>query len=398
MALNLVLNGFVYADGSGTVTFTGHSDIFGPVNLTINALQNVLTNASEITGTVTDGPGAGPSPIPTTIMGVAPGFPFDDGSGDEGMPGMPGQPGGVGATGLQGIPGIFGLDGNTGDEGMPGIPGQIGATGATGATGASGFGVPGISGDDGEEGIPTSISLDIKHILGLPTGTGFWNSVSGVLDAVAMAYAIAAVKVSSFNLTGLTIPLASSFTNANGGTATFATADKSNRFQVSMTGSSNGGTTIAVATQNAALIATPYTIDIGLMTTFPPGSTGALTGIFLSDGTKYLAFYAGVSSGAGKIFIDSYTVRTSGTVVNKLNINTATISQPIWLRITDSGTTRNYLISPNGQDYTVAFSEPTNTFLTPTATGICQFYTGGQSVKAAVQHYLVSSGVLGDGA
>ena len=227
-----------------------------------------------------------------------------------------------------------------------------------------------------------------------PTGTGFVETTSGAFNAAATTFAAAAVQVSSFNLTGLTIPLAASFTNANGGAVSFTTTDKSNRLQVALAAGSNGGTTLAVATQNATFPAGSYTIDICILSTMT--SQGGLTGIFLSDGTKYLAFYAGASSGAGKIFVDSYTVRTSGTVTNKLNLNSGTISQPFWLRITDNGTTRQYLTSPNGQDYSVAISEANTTFLTANAIGICQFSTSTLGIKAAVQHYLVSNSVLGD--
>lgn len=151
LALNLTLSGMVYADGTGAVTFTGTSDTFGDVNITINALQTVLTNASSLDGTVTDG--GGPSPLPpfvNRILGAAPGFPLEDMFGEEGMPGLPGRHGMDGTIGRDGVGGLPGIDSS--EDGLDGLPGPLGQSGNQGIQGIQG--VPGFLAYDGEDGDP----------------------------------------------------------------------------------------------------------------------------------------------------------------------------------------------------------------------------------------------------
>jgi collagen type VII alpha len=172
LALNLNFNGLVNADGTGSITFTGTSDVFGPLSFTLSGVQNVLSNSAALSGTVTSTPGGGGG---GAILNSFRSLLVSTEDGEDGLPGIKGDTGGTGAIGptgptgsagqsallaqdgedgLDGIPGAAGLAGATGvpgstgvagipwfdivEDGLDGFPGQAGATGATGATGSVG--------------------------------------------------------------------------------------------------------------------------------------------------------------------------------------------------------------------------------------------------------------------
>lgn len=201
--------------------------------------------------------------------------------------------------------------------------------------------------------------------------------------------------ISCFNLTGLSVPISTSFTTV--GSQTTA-SDRSGRLVLIVTSSTNlNGIKIAG-------IATPYTIDVCLqMVGIPASNDSAWAGLLLSDGTKFRAFYSGTgntsgtSSGSLKFAVDNWSTQTSfsSTVINEVIEG---ISGSRFLRITDNGTTRTFFASCNGMDFVQVYSEPTNTYVTPTTFGIAIYSNAANSVtsKTVVHHWLITNSVLGD--
>lgn len=268
---------------------------------------------------------------------------------------------------------------------------SVGTPGAAGATGL--MGLPGIDGEAGEEGMPGSVGLNLNRITGVPTGTGIAETTGGIFNTAATTFAAGAIQLSSWNLTGLSLPVTASFASFNGGSGSFTATDKSNRLQLMLT--NNGTTGLAGLMQNS--IAAPYTIDVGF-STVTPNNAGGLTGIGISDGTKYIVFYVGTSGGVSKWLVETYQT-SNGTVATQGSATLNVAGGTFWLRMTDNATNRVYQISSNGQDFeTVLTALSTTGFTTPTKFGMVMFCTSTVSaMKAAYYHFLVSSGILGDG-
>lgn len=226
------------------------------------------------------------------------------------------------------------------------------------------------------------------------TGTGYFHATSGVLDSAAITPQQVARDIGSFNSAGLIVPTASQFTASSG---VISATDLVGRMQI------NGiltTSTQAALVYNTALPSTPYTIDLAISSSLWGGTSGGAAcgiGILLSDGTKYLGHQIIQSATLGQgneLFIFSLTT-LGGTATSKYN---PAISLINFLRITDDGTTRKYWVSSNGLDFIMVFSESTNTFLTPTSTGIIIRYNGtsASSFKAALYGWLISNSILGD--
>jgi hypothetical protein len=189
-----------------------------------------------------------------------------------------------------------------------------------------------------------------------------------------------------------TPPLAANFSTFG---STVTVSDKIGRMQLVVSSASGQ---LRGITQNS--IATPYTIDAHIHHTGAPAAgdeSGA--GLCLSDGTKYIQFTIGNTNGVLVSRIITWATSSSGATV------LATISLTVnpgdfYVRITDDGTTRKYLLSANGKGYFQVFSHATNTFLTHSKFGIGIYNNafGSLASKTAVDNWLVSSSVLGDAA
>jgi hypothetical protein len=189
-----------------------------------------------------------------------------------------------------------------------------------------------------------------------------------------------------------TVPLAAAFTPFG---ANITLTDKSDRLQVNWTAQS--GNHLQGGVQSS--ISTPYTVDLGMtlngVTT--TGSTSVLGGLCLSNGTGFRAFYAGISSGALNVFVQAWTNLNSAGAAAFTLTNWTGGSANFFLRITDNGTTRSYLLSTDGKTFILGASEPTNTSITPTQFGIC--FEGANvttPMTANIYHFLVTASVLGD--
>lgn len=202
-------------------------------------------------------------------------------------------------------------------------------------------------------------------------------------------------SLSQFNRTGLTVPLASSFSSIGTGTTL---TDKVGRLQLATTAVS----TTQIRGGTVASISTPYTLDMsGGFVGTPAANDSIWFGIGVSDGTKYRMWYVGGRSdsntnGVLRGAIDSWTNVTtfSANVAFRAMIyNPASFH----LRLTDNGTNRVFYISPNGRDFAQFYTEATNTFLTPTKFVFASYCANtAMAMKAYVTHWLVTSSVLGD--
>lgn len=193
-------------------------------------------------------------------------------------------------------------------------------------------------------------------------------------------------------LNPLTPPTAANFT-ASSSYLTLAT--KTARMQLV----ANYVATMTVATYTTALPSPPYTIDLGF--SFPQviPANNNYTGLFISDGTKYINFqfilYPGSSYPYAAMYIGEYaTLGGSATYLLSLWLS----YQTNFFRITDDGTTRRYWVSTNGLDYVQVYSHATNTYLTPIKCGIVSWCNNATlaSYKVTAYHWLVSNSVLGD--
>ena len=193
------------------------------------------------------------------------------------------------------------------------------------------------------------------------------------------------------------VPKTASFSTFGSGLA--SATDKAGRLQLAI----NSGAGVLNGLIQSS-IATPYTIDLhaGMVGT-PTSNDANVIGIAVSNGTALRAFYAGVfngsstSSGTVRGEVDSWNSPTSFSAVVK-GVSTTINPSDYYARITDDGTTRKMYLSENGLDFFLFYSEPTNTFVTPTKFAIVVYNNAANSLqaKAYIYSYLVSSSILGD--
>lgn len=162
----------------------------------------------------------------------------------------------------------------------------------------------------------------------------------------------------------------------------------------------------SAATRPRALLKTlpaaPYTIDLGgyILGLDPASGDAYAFSIGISDGTKICSYSLAVFNGEVKISCD----RWNSTSSYNSNAFSKGIylppSKPIYLRITDDGTTRNLYFSFNGKDFLQIYSEANTAFLTATQGGIevYNYSSSGYDAIVDVTHFLITSSVLGDGA
>jgi hypothetical protein len=110
-----------------------------------------------------------------------------------------------------------------------------------------------------------------------------------------------------------------------------------------------------------------------------------------------MQFTAGSNNGIPASRIISWNSSTSASAVV---ISSALAIDPsdFYVRITDSGTTRTYLLSANGLDFFPFYSQATNTFLTPTQFGMCVYNDAVSSLTAtaSILNWVVTNSVLGN--
>lgn len=187
---------------------------------------------------------------------------------------------------------------------------------------------------------------------------------------------------------GLSVPASSAFTAINSPTLT----NKTDRLQVALPASGTNLRALSLAVPSA-----PYTLDGAFTLNINAGSTGGgYAGLFVGNGTAFRTFYAGVGNNISYGRVGSFT--------NSTTFSTYVSSNVIWfdplmvfVRITDDGATRKFLMSNNGKDFVQMYSEAAGTFVTPTTCGMAFWVDTNDSV-VSVLHWLISGSVLGDAA
>lgn len=196
--------------------------------------------------------------------------------------------------------------------------------------------------------------------------------------------------------TSYTPPLAANFTVIGTG---ITVTDKTSRMLLEVT---QGGNLRGI---EQAVIATPYTIDAFIQYLSPPVSGSAIVcGLHLTDGTKYRAFYIGkwgdsTTASSERFSIDNWTnASTFGSSVRIVGMGT--FGSGYFVRITDDGTTRSFYLSVNGLDFMLAYTEPTNTYVTPASMGIICFNSSSNTTTmvASIYNWKVTNSILGNAA
>lgn len=194
----------------------------------------------------------------------------------------------------------------------------------------------------------------------------------------------------------VTPPLASSFSIIAGGTATVNLSDKSDRLQVqtsNVLAPFKGGM--------RSISGTPYTVDLLVYPAGGGASGGTFSidyGIAISDGTAYRVFDAYLSGGQNNTRVLAFTTAGSdGTAPVTIGRTHTSI---LWLRLTNDGTTRTFLTSPNGKDFAPIYTEAAGLGLTETQVGFYTSCTSGGTLgsKFAIYYFNVANSVLGDAA
>lgn len=307
-----------------------------------------------------------------------------------------GQPGSAGATGTDGagattLTSVFGISGGIRTFGV-----VSSAAFAVGQTVFCGDGTNSILGTVGSIADSTHVGITVA-------GSTIVGAVTAISNGSVFTFAGATGSSTSFlfRTSGMTVPLAASFTAINGTPLT--ATDKSDRLQLAVAGAS--GTTLRGYKNNTALPSRPYTVDVcfSIQEMMAASSTSQFCGMFLTDATKYISFYVGMedtstTSGIYRLAIDKWTNSTTFSAATTRHVAWINPSA-VYLRITDDATTRKYYISSNGKDYALALSETdSSSFISaPTSAGIALYCddTAG-SFKGAFYDYTVSGSVLGD--
>ena len=305
------------------------------------------------TGPIATGP-TGPSGVTgsTGFTGSTGAAGFATNTGATGGTGPTGSVGAQGGQGPAGPTGVTGWTGQTGYTGWTGLGGQAVNTGATGPTGVTGN--TGTQGPTGQQGGAVNTGATG------PTG----GAAQGGTDNSYTTPPIPSAWDNHVYQSGVT-----------GYTGTFGT---NNTTFLQFPGNANGTDIVSSLTKNisngGAGTTNGWQATFRLRRWFPTnfGSGYNVTGIVLSDGTKYYAMGPGENSGAGTLFLDeTWSTSTSGASVGAiLDTWPATVAYvDIWLRVHDNKTNRLWSYSMDGYIWVQFFSEVRTNFLTATQVG-----------------------------
>jgi hypothetical protein len=197
-----------------------------------------------------------------------------------------------------------------------------------------------------------------------------------------------------FYKTGLTPPVTGNFSTFSGG-GTFSATDKSDRLQLAHLGT--GSNVLSGITKNLAY-SPPYTIDICIV--LATGSSTFLSGIQLSDGTKFRTLFVGYASSTVQLDIQQWATSSSvPSTVQSIASGWFPGLGVFFLRITDDNTNRKYYVSFDGKGFMQILSEVNTSGFTATKVGICiENISATWNGLSSAYHFLETNSVLGDAA
>jgi hypothetical protein len=112
--------------------------------------------------------------------------------------------------------------------------------------------------------------------------------------------------------------------------------------------------------------ATPFTATFYFDFNIRLHDSSSAGGIFISNGTRFVGFQAAQD----KIYVSEYSNSTSFNANEFSNTNLlAAYGLPHWMRFSDDGTNREYLLSSNGIDWISVYTSSRTTWLTPSQIG-----------------------------
>lgn len=388
--------GLWYPSGNGNIDFSNPN----LPNKTIDHVSDGTTYARVLSSTIQDGvvtgiKGGGSSVIPA---GAGPGLAtaprgnllMTDGNGDVDDAGIA-----VGDVLL-----------TSGGSVMSGDLSMESGTGVVwnGDTGVSRLGAGAIGIGDGTDGDVTG-SLELAHLVvhgALVDGAASPGTPGYVLSSTGSA-TVWVPQTGGGGGGGFSIyptmvpPRSADFSWVNPNSYAVTNTDKTGRELIIVPVGAGG----AAWMQTAALPATPYTVDLGLMVTCSENI--CVMSICLMDGSGVVRAYGLRIDGAGawSVVDQSWANVTSPGTENGIYTSPAAdgmraSDHPFFMRVTDDGTHRTIYWSPNGTDYLLLVQQATGTGITPTAAGIL-FYAnsgGGVPITALIYHWLVSGAVL----
>jgi hypothetical protein len=192
-----------------------------------------------------------------------------------------------------------------------------------------------------------------------------------------------------------TVPLAADFTWVNQGTS--SVADKAARMV--MTVPNVAGTNLRCLMKTAP--GTPYTVTAAFaVAQIGTASESQVIGLALRNSGSGLirAFYLVSDVGNNYFTINNWTNATTYSG-GAFASNTSHPGAYLWLRITDDGTNRKFLISGNGRDWSEIYTDARTAFVTADQVGIIGYNNVvAGTLKIPVVHFRTDTSVLGDDA
>jgi hypothetical protein len=233
-----------------------------------------------------------------------------------------------------------------------------GATGSVGATGPT-----------GAAGTVTSV-----------TGSAPISSSGGATPAISCATCVTFSIYPTF-----TTPASSSFTWVNQASASMTDISTPSGIRFAFPGAAN--TQISCAEK--AIPSTPYTIDAG-MEGFTVQGAGGIGLAVMTDGTTgatvHLNFMQSAGSTSSFTGSPAYWVGLTNSVSGGIGTSFSYYAPIQFARITDNGTTRNYYVSVDGQNFSLSYTEA---HAAATKVGICGYNSNGNAAYGGtLVHYL----------
>ena len=230
--------------------------------------------------------------------------------------------------------------------------------------------------------------LNVVPATAIPSGITATTQTAGdnSTKIATTAYADASAKAAVAPGAIYSVPALGTFTQNNfafgGGTGTTTATQTVSGGAILINEIRYNASTASLVSLSLAQPATPYKLRVQVAYLFGVQNSQSIdVGFF--DGTKYLTFEV-VSTSASVFRLAEWAAYNNvGTVTNltgTLGGALWTMYSPLWVQIRNDGTTLNFDLSLDGQNYFNVTSQSVGTYLTPT-----QIMVGGFNASSASQ-------------